>query len=141
MLDIFAHVLDVYKSWFCAYRTGKQDTAEIKRLSLGETKKLEAEVDRYIENFMRKLKPEDVGKPFQFTVGSGPDKGRLVTWNLKGLLWHMIAEDLQHRGEINALLWQEDIDPPVTSWWRWEEAISKTKKKKKKNGTRGTESK
>ena len=27
------------------------------------------------------------------------------------ICWHMVEEELQHRGEINALLWQMDIDP------------------------------
>ena len=35
------------------------------------------------------------------------------------MLWHLVEEELQHRGELNALLWQEDIDPPVISWGEW----------------------
>jgi uncharacterized damage-inducible protein DinB len=128
ILDIFVHVLDDKKSWFYTYQTGKQDLPETKASSLGEARKLESEVDKYIHNFMQKLEPEDIHKPFRFTVSSGPEKGQLITWSLKGMLWHQVEEELQHRGEINALLWQEDIDPPVTSWWRWEQA---TKKKRR----------
>jgi uncharacterized damage-inducible protein DinB len=43
----------------------------------------------------------------------------VITWSLKGMLWHLAEEELQHRGEANALLWQEDVKPPVTSWWWW----------------------
>lgn len=91
-------------------------------------KKLEVEVGTYVYNFMQKLRAQDINKSFQFTVGDGEDKGRLVTWNLKGMLWHLVAEELQLRGEINALLWQDDIDPPVTSWYRWDKALEKNNK-------------
>jgi uncharacterized damage-inducible protein DinB len=128
ILDIFVHVLNDKKSWFYTYRTGKQDLPETKVQSLYDAQRLESEVDRFIRNFMRKLQPEDVHKPFQFTVGAGPEEGQVITWTLKGMLMHQVEEELQHRGEINALLWQDDIDPPVTSWWRWEQA---TKKKKR----------
>ncbi len=33
----------------------------------------------------------------------------------------MIEEELQHRGELNALLWQINVNPPVTGWNPWEE--------------------
>jgi len=128
ILDIFVHILDNYKSWFYTYQTGRQDLPEIKGLSLGEAKKLEGEVDKFIYNFMRSLKPQFIDKKFSFTVSSGPEEGQFITWNLKGMLWHMVEEELQHRGEINALLWQEDIDPPVTSWWRWERATENKRK-------------
>jgi uncharacterized damage-inducible protein DinB len=32
------------------------------------------------------------------------------------MLWTLVGEELQHRGELNALLWQIDIDPPITEW-------------------------
>jgi hypothetical protein len=31
----------------------------------------------------------------------------------------MIEEELQHRGEINAVLWQTNIDPPIIGWDDW----------------------
>jgi len=27
-----------------------------------------------------------------------------------------VGEELQHRGELNALLWQINIGPPITEW-------------------------
>jgi uncharacterized damage-inducible protein DinB len=34
-------------------------------------------------------------------------------------LWHLVEEELQNRGELNALLWQINVDPPVISWIKW----------------------
>jgi hypothetical protein len=32
-------------------------------------------------------------------------------------MWHMLEEELQHRGEPNALFWQMDIGPPIDAWF------------------------
>jgi uncharacterized damage-inducible protein DinB len=46
--------------------------------------------------------------------------GRVVrSVRLGDMLHHMIEEELQHRGEINALFWRHDIDPPVTGFNGW----------------------
>jgi uncharacterized damage-inducible protein DinB len=36
----------------------------------------------------------------------------------------MVEEELQHRGEINALFWQLGIDPPITEYMDWAKAKS-----------------
>jgi uncharacterized damage-inducible protein DinB len=38
------------------------------------------------------------------------------------IVWHMVEEQLQHFGELNALFWQLDIDPPVHAWFSSEMA-------------------
>ena len=109
-------------SWLHACETG-EDLPELKGLSIDQVKKLEKNVDRYIETFMFKLKPEDLNKSFHFTPGGGKNK-RAITVNIGNMLWHMVEEELQHRGEINALLWQENIEPPIISWGDWKKASS-----------------
>jgi uncharacterized damage-inducible protein DinB len=123
ILDIHAHILDVYKSWFHLYETG-EDMPEIKGLSLAQVKQLERDVDSYVSKFMRRAKSVDLNNSFQYTVGEGKKK-RIVKRRLVDMLWHLVEEDIQHRGELNALLWQDDIDPPVTSWGKWQKAMRK----------------
>jgi uncharacterized damage-inducible protein DinB len=123
ILDIQTHTLDVLKSWLNVYETGK-DTPELKGLSLSQVKKLESEVDDYIEGFMQKLSAGDLKKPFQFTAVTGK---KIRVRSLGDVLWHLIEEELQHRGELNALLWQDDIDPPVTGWLEWRKESQKSK--------------
>lgn len=31
-------------------------------------------------------------------------------------LYHVIGHELQHRGELDALLWQMDVEPPITDF-------------------------
>jgi uncharacterized damage-inducible protein DinB len=78
-------------------------------------KNLEREVDSYIRNFLQNLKSKDLSRPFYYLN----DEGKIVRRRLVDLLWHMVEEELQHRGEMNALLWQDDIDPPIISWSKW----------------------
>lgn len=117
MLDIQAHILDVYRRWFHWYEAG-EDLPEHRGLSVAQLKRLEKEVDEKIDDFMRNLGPEDLNKSFKFTWREGRNKGTLIR-NVGEMLWYLVEEELQHRGELNALLWQDDIDPPVTSWFRW----------------------
>ena len=130
ILDIMTHVLDVYRCWLRACETGEackrwvykhetgKDLPELFGLSLAEITKIEEEVDAYVDRFMQKLKAEDLDRSFQYTIGNGKN-ARVVTRNTGEMLWHLIEEELQHRGDLNALLWQENIDPPVTSWYEW----------------------
>lgn len=117
ILDIHTHILDVCRSWVHVYETG-EDLPELKGLSVSEVSRLEKEVDSSLDEFMRRLRAEDLDKSFRYTVEAGRKK-KVITRNLADMLWHMIEEELQHRGELNALLWQDDIEPPITDWFDW----------------------
>jgi len=43
------------------------------------------------------------------------DRTRRTT-NVRGVLLHVFGEDLYHRGEIIAILWQIKIQPPDMGW-------------------------
>jgi uncharacterized damage-inducible protein DinB len=120
ILDITTHILNAYKAWLRVYETGRWGLPEPKNSSLEKVKALEDKVDSYITDFMSSKTSNDLNSTFQFTRGSA--KGRkehVIKRRLADMLWHLVEEELQHRGEINALLWQDDISPPVTSWGKW----------------------
>jgi uncharacterized damage-inducible protein DinB len=35
---------------------------------------------------------------------------------MEEILMHMVEEELQHRGEINCMFWQQNLDPPITAY-------------------------
>jgi len=118
ILDIFTHVLDVYKAWLKGrYETGRR-TEPLEHLLFKDVAREEEEIDAYLLGLMQRLTPSDLEKSFEFTYahGKGRRKGRAKLGNL---LWHLVEEELQHRGEINALLFQENISPPITDWFDW----------------------
>ena len=46
---------------------------------------------------------------------------------MRDALWHLVEEELQHRGEINALLWQIDVDAPIVNWIDWAHMVRRIK--------------
>jgi uncharacterized damage-inducible protein DinB len=124
IVDIFIHVIDAYRHWFIF--TYEDRLLEFERLR-GKKKYLkedieaeEEELETLLQEFLESLTQEDLGRWVPFTQGAFFGKIKL-----RDMMWHMIEEELQHRGELNALFWQLDIDPPIIGWNDdWKKQIS-----------------
>lgn len=44
------------------------------------------------------------------------DGGKTVEVTAEDVLVHVFEEEVHHRGELIALLWQMDLEPPLMSW-------------------------
>jgi uncharacterized damage-inducible protein DinB len=113
LVDIYMHVLDAYRWWFISVY-GKGGTFEEyplgQRYSRSEARAETARVDRLIRGVLREVGPRGLSRQVAW-------KGRRpFRTSVRTMLLHMAEEELQHRGEINALLWQLDVDPPVTGF-------------------------
>jgi uncharacterized damage-inducible protein DinB len=115
LVDIFLHVLDAYRLWFDeVYSQGAPpDWYPLgQRFTLAEARREMRAVDRRVTRALDSLRPKDLDRRFAL-----PKR-----WNthqrieLRTLLLHMMEEELQHRGEMNALLWQAGRNPPVTGF-------------------------
>jgi len=109
VVDIYMHILDAYRWWFLKVY-GKRDFEEYPlgtRYSLAEARRETQKVDRLLDNFLRGLRPKDLNRKITIP-GHGGERLTVRT-----MLVHMIEEELQHKGELNALLWQLDVDAPV----------------------------
>ena len=133
ILEIFIHVLGAYRYWLMI-KYPHLSKEEIERLedessskypmlfkeegrlkdALGEARGLEAEVDSFVMNFIEGLDDEKLASTFETT-----ESGKRESFTVSQMLWHLVEEELQHRGELNALFWQIDIDPPHTDWLDW----------------------
>jgi uncharacterized damage-inducible protein DinB len=113
VVDIYMHVLDAYRWWFLSvYGKGKkfEEYPLGQRYSKSEAVRETASVDRLIQKTLREIGPRGLVKKASW-------KGRRpFRISARDMLIHMAEEELQHRGEMNALLWQLDIDPPVTGF-------------------------
>lgn len=113
LVDIYMHILDAYRWWFLTvyakgppfeeYPLGRRYT---RAEAIRETRKL----DRMIQKVLRELRPKDLDRVLVLPT---PRKERLT---LRTMLVHMIEEELQHKGELNALLWQLDEEAPVAGF-------------------------
>lgn len=117
MVQIFVHVLDAYRWWFTYVYEDRVSEYGRHRDKISMRKEVEAEekkVDSLVMGFVRKLRPRDLDRSVRFK------DGRVVnSIRLGDMLLHMIEEELQHRGEINALFWEQDVNPPVTEFHDW----------------------
>jgi uncharacterized damage-inducible protein DinB len=116
-VQIFVHVLDAYRWWFTYVCEDRLAEYERHRERLRTRKEVGAEermVNSLVMDFVRKLRPKDLDRVIRYRIGRA-----VKTVRLGDMLHHMIDEELQHRGEINVLLWQSDIDPPVLGFHEW----------------------
>ena len=118
LLDISAHIFFAYRLWLNQLYAGvaldNDDSFGRRCASIEELKSDAEKMNPFILDFVRRLRPEDLGR----WIDRRRD-GKPFRFNVKNMLWHLIEEELQHRGELNALLWQLDVDPPITGWGTW----------------------
>ena len=65
-----------------------------------------------VNNYLKSLKPKDLYKPVSRINKDGIRRTTMV----RDVLIHVMTEELHHRGEIIAILWQMNIQPPDMGW-------------------------
>jgi uncharacterized damage-inducible protein DinB len=123
ILDIFEHVLGAYLHWIKGASAGNLTLPQVKLPPEGDpsipttlelVSQEEEEIQSLIKEFLDGLVEVDLDKTF--LIHQHDHKV-----SVRAMLWHLVEEELQHRGELNALLWQIDIDPPIFDWIDWVE--------------------
>lgn len=112
LVDIFLHVLDAYRWWFLSGYARDANWTEYPlgaRMSRAEAVRAERDVDRLVSRTLATFRSADLERTF-------PVPGSRRRISVRVMLLHMAEEELQHRGEMNALLWQQDVDPPITGF-------------------------
>jgi len=126
--EIYAHVLDALTFWF---ELVPQDrAAEAMQLELPardltaeQLREHTAAAERRVEAFLAPLRTSDLAREVVChfpDAGGKPGEAERVL--IGDILWHMVEEELQHRGELNALLWQMDVEPPIGTFRLWKES-------------------
>jgi uncharacterized damage-inducible protein DinB len=117
MRDVFVHVLDAYRYWF-HYVLGGNDVKEYEDKdldSIGNVEDMsdyEREVDGIVMGYVENMSEDEL--PRICTVETdNPDEQEASSISVESVLIHMIEEELQHRGELNCMMWQMDVCPPI----------------------------
>jgi uncharacterized damage-inducible protein DinB len=144
LLNILEHSLGAYYFWFASAskenddlpRFGPiQDTIESPPLeeiaqkenpSLEEITRFERAFQVQVDLFLARLVEGDLQRSFPVPKGGATLYGQPMV-AVRDMLWHLVEEELQHRGELNALLWQMDVDAPIFDWIGWV-GLSKSQK-------------
>lgn len=110
MVDIYMHILDAYRWWFISVYQSAGPFEEYplgRRYSLAEATRETDKLDRMLKRILGSLRPTDLQRKLTLPTS------RREKVTVREMLVHMIEEELQHKGELNALLWQLDVDAPV----------------------------
>lgn len=119
--EIFVHVLDGVL-WWLEYvpqdRAGEATLLPARDLTPDELKQQVARAERVAAEYIGSL---DVASLTKDMVCHLSENGKTseARFPIGDVLWHVVEEELQHRGELNALFWQMDVDPPIAKVDDW----------------------
>lgn len=66
-------------------------------------------VEKRMDDYLDSLSLEGLNKTYSITA----DDAKTFQVTAEDVLFHVSEEDIYHRGELNALLWQMGTDPPL----------------------------
>lgn len=126
LLDIYVHVLDAYRWWFRFVYEDRVRNYPAARLrtrvrTVPAARSRTRQVTREVLRFVGSLNERDLDRVIEFRAPANDtwSRWRRERVTLRGMLWHLIEEELQHRGEMNALLWRHGVEPPVIGFHEW----------------------
>ena len=114
--DTLLHIIWVEDTWINYSIQGLEDPNRPFNYSKYQTwnsiieynSRIVSKVDEYLSN----IKLEDLDRKVWRTNNDGIKR----TSRIKDVLIHVVTEELHHRGEIIAILWQMNIEPPDMGW-------------------------
>ncbi len=117
--DIFLHILDNNVWWLESVPQNRQESHRgvNGRLSDPEIRRQVRRIARLSRKLAKSLTPSRLDRRFVVRGVQGNGKPYEIKMNLRTIIWHMVEEELQHRGEMNALFWQMDVDAPTRAWF------------------------
>ncbi len=117
--DIFLHILDNNIWWLESVPENRQDSHPRVNgdLSAAEIRRTAGRIARSSRVLARSLSPARLDESFLVRGIGGDGEPYTMRVNLRTMIWHLVEEELQHRGEMNALFWQMDIDAPTRAWF------------------------
>jgi uncharacterized damage-inducible protein DinB len=124
LLDILAHSSrEAISFWIGKATVGPFHHPQLENEShptLADVRRFVEAVDANTTKFLDGLTEPDLDRTLRIPQSGAFPKDLVLT--VRVVLWHLVEEELQHRGELNALLWQLDVDPPIFDWIDWVES-------------------
>jgi len=114
MKNIFVHTIGAIDYWLDFLQKqnlhSKKDYDEYKTLE--QVKAYMDHVEKRMHTYLNSLSTQKLQKTY--TVKDDDGKTHKIT--AEDVLIHVFEEEVHHRGEFNALLWQMGRDPPPMGW-------------------------
>lgn len=116
MRNVLLHILEVEDWWIHHVIAGRpeawQDYDFDAFTSVDAVRKKSAALEAATRKWFAGLSPSDLDRH----VAVPPSDGKPEAWRSEDILLHVAFEELHHRGELIALLWQLDREPPPMEW-------------------------
>lgn len=116
MKNVFFHILTVHDGWLNVTAQGASADPRIHELGDFDAVRTMAELRSYMEKVVAKerafldgLSDRDLERPVQPEWKARPHP-------LRDALLQVTLEQAHHTGELIALFWQQDIEPPEMTW-------------------------
>jgi uncharacterized damage-inducible protein DinB len=114
--DIFVHSLQCEQFWIRRLN-GKNvevifDTPFRKFSNINSIQEYADKVEVQTNEYLETLTDERLHSVFEFKGWDGKTKRNTI----EDILIHVIEEEIHHRGELLCIYWQNDINPPYTSY-------------------------
>lgn len=112
--NIFVHTLSAIDYWLDflqnenLHSKRKYDEYE----TFGEVRAYMGHVEKRTHEYLDPLRAEGLSKTYRGT----DDDGKISEVTAEDILIHVFEEEVHHRGELIALLWQMNIEPPPMGW-------------------------
>jgi uncharacterized damage-inducible protein DinB len=126
LLDIFAHSQGALYFWMKNCSTvpfPPQEGESAGPPTVAELRKDETYIQAQIQGVMARLNEAELSRTILVKQGQGSPHECHIP--IREVFWHLVEEELQHRGELNALLWQIDVEAPVLSWIDWDHLVGR----------------
>lgn len=114
MRNIFLHTLGAIDYWLDVLQQEKLFSREDydKYTSYPEVEAYMKHVENRMHDCLKTLSLEGLNK----TYALKDDAQKTVVMTAEDILVHVFEEEVHHRGELIALLWQIGVEPPMMSW-------------------------
>jgi uncharacterized damage-inducible protein DinB len=112
--NVFVHILSAIDYWldFLQKENVHSKKDYDKYTTLKEVKTFMEHVEKRTHEYLEKLSD----RKFDETCTVKDDSGKIFKITAEDVLIHVFEEEVHHRGELNALLWQMGINPPSMGW-------------------------
>jgi uncharacterized damage-inducible protein DinB len=115
MKDIFHHILTVHDGWLNVTAQGASADPVMREKDYDEVQSIDA-LRAYMEKIIERegrllgdLKDQDLERPVQ-------PKWKERPHSLRDAMLQVTFEQAHHLGELIALFWQQDVEPPEMTW-------------------------
>ncbi len=112
--NIFLHTLNVIDYWLDVL-LDEQLSVEMRYdeySRIGEIYEYMGDVEKRLRTYFESLSSDDLAKKYVRTN----DLKEIVEVTAEDVLIHLFEEEVHHRGELIALIWQMGGEPPIMGW-------------------------